>query len=213
MVLDIKPNKMYYLIPFFILLIGGNLFYILLSNSIGSFTNIMDKINPGESIVVDVEENGKYYIMVDEFNRSDIIIYSISETTTMQIYDNDSNYLFQFLIYEEDNPSNIVIAEKLPDNTSITINNFYVVMTVRFEETGTYVIQTTSEQVNYPEFTIGLTNNNVGLMVINIFLTIGVFIGTVASSIAIYLKIHKKRIKAIYDFEHSTYRASDYPNY
>jgi len=213
MVLDIKPNKMYYIIPLLILLIGGNLFYILLNININSFENLMDVVNPEESITIIAQENDKFYIMIDNFSRDDIIIYTVGDTTTMQIQDNGSNYVFNFLIHEENNPSNTVTAEKLPDNTSITFNSHYVIMTVRFEEAGTYVISTTSEQIDYPPFTIGLTNKNIGLIILNLFLAIGALVGTIIGTVFSYLKIHKHRVKSINDYENSTYRASDYPNY
>ena len=213
MVYDIKPNKMYYVIPLLILLIGGNFFYLLINNSIQSFSHLMDTLNPEESIIITVGENDKFYIMVDDFNRDDISIFSIDDSTTMQIYSDNSNYLFDLHIYEEGNSSNVVIAKKLPDNTSITFNDYYVIMTAEFKDAGTYVISVTSEQAVYPPFSIGLTNKNIGLMILSIFISIGVFIGTILGTVFTYLKIHEKRMKAINDFEQSTYRASDYPNY
>lgn len=50
-------------------------------------------------------------------------------------------------------------------------------MTIQFVEAGTYVIETTTYQTSYPDFTLGVTNISIGIMLLKIFLIIGVGIG------------------------------------
>ena len=111
--IGIEPTKKGYLLSIAILAIGGLIFYYLLLQNIYMITHLVDEVAPGESITIDVHRNEEFYILIDTLSRDYLSVYPLSSSTDISINHRGTIYVFNFLIYEEGNPSNTVVATEL----------------------------------------------------------------------------------------------------
>ncbi len=198
--IEIKPSKKYYIIPLLFLSIGGYFLFFSLTNVISSFSNNMISIIPDQSITIDVLEGEEYYIMIDVFSRRNTIFFQEDDYSSIQISNSYNNYTIEFSIYEEGNPNNFILAEEMPSNTTMSINDYEAIMTITFEEAGTYLIETNIIETEFPDFTFAVTNTNVFHLVGSIFLTILLALVTFGGTGISASIIYSKRAKAIRKF-------------
>ena len=158
--IDIKPSKKAYLTPIIFLLVGGTIFFILITGLIRDTSSASKYLTPGDSITIEAEEDELFYIMIDTISRDDLSFGASAYHSSFFFYYEGEDYEVAFVIYEEGDTSNIVIAEELSENTSLSVNDYEAVMSIRFEEAGTYVIDTFADQPDFPEFSIYIRNLN-----------------------------------------------------
>lgn len=208
--IEIVPMKKLYLMPLAVLAIGGLIFYYLLMQNIASFNQLLTEVIPGESLTIEARKDEEFYILLDTISRDYLTITPLTDTTGVRYLDPVQSYDIEFSIYEENNPTNTVVATELLGTTRIVMFEHEVFMNVTFDKAGTYVIDSTIEQDNSHDFTFGITKVKPIDFLIQIIITGIVLIVSLVIPIIIFVKIHSKRAKALYEIKNSPYYSQDY---
>lgn len=204
--IDIKPSKTAYLTPIIFLLVGVTIFFMLIIGLIRDSGTSSNYLSPGDSITIEVREDELYYIMVDTISRDHFSFYEGPFHSAFSISSGTTTYEVAIVIYEEGDTSNIVIAEELSENTSMTFNDYEAIMTIRFEEAGTYVIDTYAEEPDFPEFSISVTNMNISMILSSVMgALLAGFIGIIGAIVSFTI-IKNKRTKFIREHPSSRYQ-------
>ncbi len=204
------PMKKLYLTPLAVLAIGGLIFYYLLMQNISSLNHLVTEIIPGESITIEARKDEEFYILLDTISRDYLMVTPLTDTTEVRYLDRVQSYDIEFSIYEENNPTNTVVATDLLGTTRIVMFEHEVFMNVTFEKAGTYVIETSIEQDNTHNFTFGVAKVSPVDFLFQIIITGLVLIVSLVIPIIIFVKIHSKRAKALYEIKNSPYYSQDY---
>lgn len=215
MIVDIKPSKVFYYIPLFILVIGSYLFYnsfMISLNAVDVDDEVIEspvhKMTPGVAYSIEVTEGEAYFIMVDTLEMENILFYSLTDSTTVQINADDTIYLMDFIVYDQTDRDNIMYLHQVDDD--FFIEDYTVVFIVEFEEPGTYIIHSSSASNDLPVLPFAYLSENhedYGWEPVtqDIDPAVAIFIITIILTLITFVPIYLKRSKAIKEVSDSPY--------
>ncbi|MCK5388781.1 MAG: hypothetical protein KAJ22_05795 [Candidatus Izimaplasma sp.] len=221
--MNIKPSRMLYYIPFIILVFGSYFFFYAFNENLNADDNEEEviespihKMVPGIDYTIEVTSGEAYFIMVGTQEIDDILFYSLTDNTTVQISSQGTIYSSNFIVYEQSDPNNIMYLHEIDDN--FKIDDYTVVLIIEFEEPGTYVICSSSSSVDLPVLPFAYLSENHEdyeheSITYEVDSTIIISMLTIFLTFATFVPIHLKRSKAKKAIEDSPYQYYQHEEY